>query len=115
MTSEVNGLNTTSRKVTSESRSILTQLRTTVVRSRTFVPKKPIPIPYFPFSCFGDIKNADAQPNIMKDAVRVFSVQFRGEGLLDGRSKVGWMNGYFVLALSMSATKGSGWRSAKVP
>lgn len=43
----------------------------------------------------------------MQNTVRIFSVEFRGEGLLDGRSKVGWMNGYFVLALSMSATKGS--------
>lgn len=50
----------------------------------TCIPKKPVSIPDLTLSYFRHVENADAEADVMKDAVGVLRVQLVDEGLLWG-------------------------------
>jgi hypothetical protein len=56
---------------------------------RTCVPKKPVPIPDLALPYFCHIKHANAEADIVEDAIRVFLVQLVDEGLFWGETELG--------------------------
>ena len=53
-------------------------------RGLTRIPKKTVPIPNLTLSYFGHVKHANAEADVVKDAVGVLRVQLVDEGLLWG-------------------------------
>ena len=53
-------------------------------RGLTCVPKKTVSIPDFTFPYLGHIEHANAEADVVKDAVGVFLVQLVDEGLFWG-------------------------------
>jgi len=53
-------------------------------RGLTCIPKKPVSIPNLTLSYFGHVKHANAEADVVKDAVGVLRVQLVDEGLLWG-------------------------------
>jgi hypothetical protein len=68
-----------------------------LLKTRTFIPQTPIAVPDLSLSCSADIKNADAQSQVMHDAIGVLFVEFGNKGLFCGYAKVGWMYWHGVL------------------
>ena len=63
----------------------------------TCVPKKPVPIPDLTLPYLRHVEYADAEADVVKDAIRVFLVQFIDEGLFWGETELRGVYGDLVL------------------
>ena len=68
------------------------------LKTRTFIPQASIAVPNLSLSGSADIKNADAQSQVMHDAIGVLFVELGNKGLFCGYSKVGWVYWHGVLS-----------------
>lgn len=97
-TSLLNGRNTTSRNVTAgahEHRS------TAPSRTRcTLVPQTPVAIAHFALAGVDEIEDADAQADVVQDAVRVLLVQLELERAFRGDAERRGHQGDRVLSIS---------------
>lgn len=87
MTSDMNGLKMTMRNTTA-----LCQLFSStcifIGQQLALVPETPIPITDFSLTDLTEVKDADAEPNVVQHTVGVFLVEFSGYGLICGNTKL---------------------------
>lgn len=63
----------------------------------TCIPQEPVPVPDLTFACLGYVKYANAEADIVEDAISIFLVELIDEGLFWGKAKLRRMYRYFVL------------------
>jgi hypothetical protein len=81
ITSEGKGRKTVSLKTTMGSKSIRRLSCPDKTTTLTCIPEETVPIPDFTFSCLCHVEYANAEADILKDAVGVFLVELVDEGL----------------------------------
>lgn len=92
-TSDVNGRNTTIRNETSNC-----QISTSSKKyKRTFVPQKAVAISDLSFTNLYEVKDSDAQADIVQNFIRIFFVDLVYQSLIRWYAKVLWMYGECVL------------------
>lgn len=75
MTSDANGLKTTIRKITWVSYQPPDKFTFFSLEIlHTFIPQQPISITDFALACLGDIKDTNAEANVVENAIGVFFV-----------------------------------------
>ena len=79
----------------------------------TFIPQEPIPVTHFALPSLGQVKDADTEPNIVKNTICVFFVELRYESLFWGYPEIRWVDSYRVLSgrvkISWQGLNISGW------
>ena len=58
---------------------------------RTLVPEEPVTIPHLPLADLREVENADAQTDVVQDAVRVLFVEFVGDCLFWWCTEMLWV------------------------